>query len=337
MYQIKVSSARTFIHPLFPFLVIPLTKSFAFFLGIKLITSIKLLLALFSGTSAMFVFALARVLLKSTLFAALAAVFMLTSASYIFWSAVPETYVFGSATISATFFFSLAMNLRPRAHVFLHFFTMAFTITNWMAAVLASLSQFKISLALRVCALGLVIAIVASLWQAALLTGAEMFWYSGSVQGEVRFMRLPSFENIPLYGQRIVNFLFVSIVAPEPNLRGDTVRSSFTYSALGWSGLISWSAILGAGVVRAFSISTRLQFCLVVGVFALFQLGMHVIYGDEPFLYSMHFLPALVLIGCLSLTGRYRWFFAALMVFSIMTNTLNNYWRFQEAIDLMPL
>lgn len=336
MSDVESRHGRLRIHPLFSFLILPPTKLLAAVPGVSVAMAIKLVLALFAGTSAAFVYALARTLLKNTFFAVITAVFMLTSSSYVFWSAVPETFIFGSAAISATFFFSIAVNLSARAHLPLHFFTLAFTTTNWVAAILASLSQFKISVVVKLSLIAFVIVVIGSIWQKALLPSAGVFWLPGVIQGEVRFMSLPSLENIPLYGWRALNFIFASIVAPAPSLIGKTVYSSLNYSPIGWIGLISWFVILAAGVTRAFYIQTRRRFWIVVGGFVVFQLILHMIYGDEPFLYSTHFLPALVLIGCVSLTGPQRWFFAALMCVSIGCNLVNNYTRLLEAVALMP-
>ena len=327
-------------HPLFSLIVLPPIRFLAlYYLNGDVLFAIKLILAFFAAISAAFVYALARALLRKILFALLTTAFMLTSATFIFWSAVPETFLFGSAAISATFFFAIVGNSSPRIHVLLHVFSLAFTITNWLAAILASLSRFKLSSAVMVFLAGAIIASVLAIWQQGFLPGAPVFFlHMGpeDIKREGAFMALPSLENIPLYVARVSNYFFATVIAPEPAYNGKGVYSSLNYSPVGWIGIASWLVIFGAGVVRAFFISSRRRFLIVVGGFTVYQLALHLVYGDEPFLYSMHFLPALILIGCLSLTGKYRNYFAALMCISIICNLVNNVTRFLEAIALMP-
>jgi hypothetical protein len=345
MFRRDVWLGRAGAHPIFGLLIFPPTRLLGLQLGPNFLLAIKLVIAFFAATSVVFVFALARVLLKNMFLALLTTLFMLSSATFIFWSAVPESFIFGSAAISATFFFSIAVNLSPRAHVPLHVLTLAFTITNWLAAILASLSQFRISSVMVICLAGLVIVAVLALIQRAIFIDSPLFFLEPTTEWDRHYMSLPSFENIPLYGQRTLNFLFATIVAPEPSINLDRrsfignalIQSSLNYSPVGWIGIASWLVIFGAGLVKAFFISSRRQFLIVVGGFSIFQLALHIVYGDEPFLYSMHFLPALVLIGCLSLIGRYRWYFAALMSVAIACNLVNNYGRFVEAVALVPL
>ena len=74
---------------------------------------------------------------------------------------------------------------------------------------------------------------------------------------------------------------------------------------LGIVGVILWSLLLGLGLWAL--LSTKRPRRSVWRLASLLgQLGLHTLYGDETFLYSLHFLPLLITVAALSTLTHLR-------------------------------
>jgi len=63
---------------------------------------------------------------------------------------------------------------------------------------------------------------------------------------------------------------------------------------------------LGLGVWALFSVERQRRLRIVLGVMLLGQLAQHMVFGEETFLYSIHFAPLLVIVVALSTLTRAR-------------------------------
>lgn len=102
--------------------------------------------------------------------------------------------------------------------------------------------------------------------------------------------------------------------------------SHFMFSAAGWIGLLAWGAILAAGVWqiarRRIEGNPRLLAGLCVGIGC--NVALHMIFGDDLFLYSAHWMP--LLVGAAALATRPLWgaawfkFAAAVVAVALIVN-----------------
>ena len=73
--------------------------------------------------------------------------------------------------------------------------------------------------------------------------------------------------------------------------------SLFSHSLIGISALLLWACLLVAGIVAAFRSKSRQYFFLMVGGATVGQLLLHLVYGDETFLYALNWLPLLIALA----------------------------------------
>lgn len=247
----------------------------------------------------------------SIIFAALGAV----SAAAIFWSTVPETYIFGSLTILLTIGFAVFAATRVLAAGWFTAFSalsLSMTVTNWMAGLLTVKlnNSWRRSIAITRDAF----LVVTLLWavQHALFPTARFFLFSPE---ERHYLLLNDASGLLT---RLVSFFIHPMVMPaveslenpwQPSWPLYSVQASAIGSAglLGWVATLLWLGLLGLGLRGLLTHREGWDRArLVLGLTVLGQLALHMVYGDELFLYSLHWLPLLVLIAGLGSLGPQR-------------------------------
>ena len=103
-----------------------------------------------------------------------------------------------------------------------------------------------------------------------------------------------------------------------------------------WWGAVAvglWMALLALGLWGFFASKKHTKLRLVLGLSLLGQIGLHLVYGDETFLYSLHFLPLLIVLSAFSTLTRAR--LASLVLAGILLITLgiNNGLQFAQAVE----
>jgi hypothetical protein len=112
-------------------------------------------------------------------------------------------------------------------------------------------------------------------------------------------------------------FFLSSMVAPrtelsrfEPTPVGPMF--SFQHARVGSSGPVGlaatllWSLLLLAGLAALLAGRGDIRFRLALGTTLLGQLALHMLYGEETFLYTLHIIPLLVLCAAQATLGRLR-------------------------------
>ncbi|MDJ0707545.1 MAG: hypothetical protein QNJ46_30080 [Leptolyngbyaceae cyanobacterium MO_188.B28] len=332
---------RTKVHPLFSLLAFPpvfaLQKAFQ-------LTPLQAVNWVMAGMAALWI-GLLFVLLRSlncrrgdaVLFSLLGA----TSAAAVFWFVVPETYPFGSVTILAALLFaSLAQTKRLSSlgYVAISAATLSMTITNWMVGILTALvnQPRKRAAQLSINAFCL----VTVLW------GVQKFLFTTSVfflgdREEQQYVLDPDAGG-PL--QIVQSFFAHAQIMPairavdkfnRPEWPVLTTQLSSPGSASFWgaAGVVVWLALLGLGFWSLFSLKQHPKFRLVLGLSLLGQLALHLVYGDETFLYSLHFAPLLLIVAALTTLTPYRRWGLLLASGVLLCTVINNYQQFVYATD----
>jgi hypothetical protein len=96
-----------------------------------------------------------------------------------------------------------------------------------------------------------------------------------------------------------------------------------------------WIALLGLGVWALFALQDHARVRMALGVTVLGQIALHLIYGEETFLYSMHYMPLLVAIACLSTLTRARPLALTLAVCCVALTAVNNGAELERTRGLM--
>jgi hypothetical protein len=333
---------RINVHPLFVLLTHPLVTLLRSLTGASAVTAARLLIAFFAGVWIVLVFSLFRLLgcrrLDATIFALLGVV----SASALFWIGLIETYLLGSISILLAI---LAVGLTsPGKSLWITLasaFSLSVTVTNWMAGLLATAVSFSWKRACVLVATALCLVVV--FW------GVEKFFYP-----QCPFFLSPSSEksyiNNPLSGGPITSikaFVFHTMVMPRIRPFED-MKSKWRWcgyiriqvdrpgagSGLGTVAAALWIVLLGIGLWGLVTKKERVKLRLVLAGTLLGQMALHSIYGEETFLYSLHFAPLLLGVAAMGVQTRLRPFVLALAAGLILTAGANNFSQLSKAINL---
>ncbi|OYY50777.1 MAG: hypothetical protein B7Y48_00965 [Methylophilales bacterium 28-44-11] len=275
--------------------------------------------------------------LDASVFALLGA----SSSAALFWLHVPETYALSSISIMFAVglsAYTYQKKLPDWIYATVNAFSIGMTITNWMAGILSTLTTLPLKRAIRVFSYAVIIIVV--LWGVQkFIFPTSAFFIGNSEEGT--FIFAPSFERLISV---LITFFSHTIVAPE--LQINEVNKfgwpllSVQSSNIGSSGLLGWIAtglwliILSLGVWALYTIQSFKAFKITVALTLLGQFTLHFIYGEETFLYTLNFLPLLIVLAATATLTRYRKI-AILLSLTLMPILLvNNITQLKHAGDI---
>ena len=332
---------RTSVHPLFSLLSYTPVRVITGLTGAAPLTAMRTVTAAVAAGWCAALFLLLRVLLERRVEAALFTLLTSASGAAVFWFAVPESYSFGSLTIlAALLLVAVAEHRRVGTlwYILASAATLSITITNWMVGVFSAFVRQRWWKAIGVTVAALLI--VSALW----LVQKSVFPSAGSIldvgkETDFAFGRHDrGLRSVWRPGSAVVSFALHGAVVPEireiphpynkarPGLPIMLTQGSLPGSGSAWglAGAISWMGLLAIGLVGFFSCGQQKRFRLVLGLAILGQLLLHVVYGDETFLYSLHFQPLLVVLASFALFTRFGRVVIALTAVTIVCALVNN-------------
>ncbi|WP_374877063.1 DUF6080 domain-containing protein [Microseira sp. BLCC-F43] len=330
MTKAASSHYRTKVHPLFSLIAFPPVYLVKTVLGIKALTAVRLVIAAIAGLWVGALFILLRLIgclrLDATLFSILGA----TSASAMFWFVVPETYSFGSLTmIAALCLVAIAQyrKLSARWYVVVSALTLSITTTNWMAGIAATFTKYRRKRAWQITVNAFCLVVL--LWgvQKFIFPSAEFFIGD---REERSYIYKPTFGSLL---QVLQSFFAHTMVMPAIQIAHNNkdwsimlTQRSFPGSASLWGSIavVLWMALLGLGLWGFFSTRKHGKLRIVLGLTLLGQLALHAVYGSETFLYSLHFLPLLVVLAAWSTQTPARPIALVLAGMLVLTAGVNN-------------
>lgn len=333
---------RTKVHPLFSLFCCLPTLVLKKVVGLEPSNAFRLVLASSAAVWIAGLFILFRLIglarLDAGVFTALGGV----AASTLFWFCVPETFPFGAISLLVPMIV-LAAGARYRlpewTTVAASVASLSMTSTNWMAGLLVAGFRHPLRIAMRLSLYAFVI--VTLLWGVQKVVFPTAQFFIGDRE-EANYMR-------PLgLGPAVSTartFFLSSMIMPEFGLVRDQeshrILSSIEQSKLrrtglaGRIGLGAWVALLAAGTIAVFrsSVDHAFRACLVLLIGG--QLALHICYGDEVFLYSLHFAPLLVIlagIACMSTLRKPSLLFALALIPCAAINNLGMFDRMAEFV-----
>lgn len=301
---------RTEVHTLFSLLVcgpcLLLQR-----LGMRAGAAVALVLA---ANAAAFSALLHRLLLSITRRLADASVFWalaLSSGSVVVWIRVPETYPFGATAILLALTVAATPALRERLpwHVAAGIAACGTTITNGMASLAAAVAALPVLRAVRAAALVLAAVGLLAGVQKAVFPRAKLL---PDPREEVRYLASPA--EMPGATRRFfLDSLWPAGAAARPDGEPGTTEVvlarprtpiGLLATLAAWG---AWSALLVVGLGTVWAERRDEPLALALLLFLGGQLLLHLAYGaSETFLYSLHWLPSLVLAGAFAARGRGR-------------------------------
>uniref|UniRef100_B8HVA6 Uncharacterized protein n=1 Tax=Cyanothece sp. (strain PCC 7425 / ATCC 29141) TaxID=395961 RepID=B8HVA6_CYAP4 len=329
-------------HPLLPLLVFPVVLVFSKFFHLDSLAAVKLLTVIISIAWVLALYTLFRVMhcrpLDAFLFSLLGGV----SAAAVFWLVVPESFALGSLTILLGFIFVVLSQYHPFSafwYVALNVLTVSITITNGMVGFFATIINHRWLKSLQICFISL--ALATGLWvlQRLVFINSGFPFQLRTFIGEKKFMSAPDSSRILAV---ISSFFYQTMVMPATQflnspLRPDWVKldvNTLDPGSGGWWGTIavlSWTGLLVLGFWGFCTTKQHQKLRVVLGVTLGVQLLMHSIYGvEETFIYSLHFIPLLLLLAAFSLFTRFRPLSLGLVLILLVSAGLNNRMQFNS-------
>ena len=295
-------------HPLFPYLGVIPVKALGL-LGVPERSAVCFLLALGVGlSSALFALTLSLTVRRRLLQVLIQALF-LCSSSFLFWSGNCERFAMSSASILATTADAAHISARGRASavlvVVMSVVSLSITLTNWMFGLLLSLFSFPLKRALRLIVYGLLI--TAGLWllQGLFINQREHLlhvdkWnqnfvlhpYAGGLlqRATVVFEHMIVMPSVHHYGYSgLLSMDATQLLGVQHSSPGGT-------GPLGLGLVITWSALFIVGAISWLRRKEKTMFDRFLSLSLLGQLLFHMAYGNELFLYGLHFTPLLLLL-----------------------------------------
>lgn len=332
---------RTNVHPLQPLFMYPPTKALMM-LGLSERIATIACLSGIAGLWASVLFAALRGMGLRRPDSLVFTAFGCATSSAIFWLPVPEVYGLAAITVTATFAFATLIqnNRLPRAVLpFVSAFSMAMTTTNWMAGILVSLTTQHYARAIRITCDALLIVTVLFIIQKLIFPFSQFF--IPDVAHELKFI------GHDLAGEpsnRLAAFFVYGIAIPQvPFLDNpqfpDWMRLSVQLSPLSdlsvtaLLGLALWAPVLVLGLGYGLWAQKNRPLALALAGYLCFELVLHLFYGDELFIYSLNYVPAMILIAGFAAQSVLRPYVLGAMVVATVAVGSNNLAEFTRVTD----
>jgi hypothetical protein len=214
------------------------------------------------------------------------------------------------------------------------------TTTNWMVGILTTVTHHNWKRALQIIVNGFCIVVL--LWAIQKYLFPSAFFFLGDREEEQYITTAVSFESIL---QVFQSFFYHSMVMPaiqevyypKESWPWMLTQNSLAGSAgkMGVIAVLIWTGLLGLGFWALFYLDKYLKLRIVLGLTILGQLVLHSLYGPETFLYSLHFVPLLVILTALSTLTPARPLALLLAGGLILTAGYNNGIQFNKAFDFV--
>jgi len=259
-----------------------------------------------------------------------------TSAA-LFWTAIPETYEFGSLAILVVLIAAAIAERRATIPAWVDVAasaaSMSILVTNFMVSLASLISRYRPRQAVQIACNALIVVV--------LLWGLQKYFFPSAhfFIGEHDKGSPPS----PKLTALAVIFLH-SFVAPEiwsrPNeLPGQWPMLSFQHAGLGslhflrLAALICWACLLGFAVWALVRLPQHPRFRSTLALSIAGQLVLHLAYGNETFLYALDWMPLLIAAAALATLTRWRKLVLVIATVFAITAGMHNASVLQIALD----
>jgi hypothetical protein len=340
------NGARTALHPLYPFAVHPMTWLGRALFQRSAFDSVRLTLALFAAAWTVLLYLVARAISLSRADASLITLLGLAGASPRFWFVVPETFLLGGLALLGTVLVAAHSERRPLGdawYVASGVAALGSTISNWFSGLLLALTTASLTRAIRIALLTL--GVVTSLWI------VERVFYPNisfifDPQGVRSHLRLPDADRTTDVAR-----VFFAHTAVAPRLEACTGTPaemvpfflSFQAAPIGSAGLlgvlatVAWFALLLLGGHALLRLVHRRKVRVLLAGSLVSQFLLHLVYGGETFLYSIHWWGLLVVVVALALERPPRLAVRGLAILFIVTAGAQNLQVWSSALPVFQI
>lgn len=328
---------RTSVHPLFPAVAIPLVGLCAKLFGLSKMQAVRVVVAASAGLWIVLFYGLLRLLRCRRLDAVVFSLVAASSAGAMFWSAIPETYVLGSSTIIAVLILAAVAQTRPIPawlDVTIGAASLSMLVTNFMVWLASLVTRHRLQHAIQLACNALLAVVLLWAVEKYLLPSSQFFMGAHEKSGA------------PPLGSGLAVIFLHSMVMPEawslPNEQvGLWPKISLQHTALGHIdalkvvALASWLCLLCAGAWALARLPQYPRFRAMLALSIAGQLALHMVYGNETFLYALDWIPLFVTAAALATLGRGRWVVLTLASVFAVTAGIHNAQQLQATLALL--
>lgn len=337
---------RLKVHPLLSLQTFPPTYALKK-LGLSDYQSIQVVSVVIASLWGLTLYTLFRIFGCGKIDAVLLLMLAWSSAATIFWLPTPESYALGSISIMFALMLAIVASKKQVAswvYVVISGFSFSVTVTNWMAGILATYTTQPKKRATFITLAALLL--VTALW----VVEKQIFPAAGFFIGddeEVNYMYLPYLQRITSVLLNIISHTAVTpeiLTLPNYHVFGEGgfnwIMVSIQDAGLGSATIagkiatILWGILLGLGLWSLLKTSQLRAYKITLIFTLLGQMALHILYGEETFLYSLHFLPLLLGVIAFSLFQPIRPVAIILMLLAIPLMMLNNWQQFIVTKDI---
>jgi hypothetical protein len=306
---------RLNVHPLFSLAAFPIVSLLQNLPGLSSFDAALLYQAAIAGIWGGSLFVVLRLLRLSALEATAGSLLGISSASSVMWFSVTETFGISSLSLLATMgFAALALHrqLPWQAYVVASAASLSMTVTNWMAGLALVGLAFPIRRAVRLSLYALAAVAVLALLQKLIFPSAGLFFLGSTHEHEYMMV-----EQAGSFFNKLAALVFHAQVMPEILTRAPT--EPFRWSALsvqhsvpgsgsfaGGVAIWVWVLLLSAGAWGAVKSLQHRTFTSLLALVLGGQILLHLVYGDETFLYTQHLTPLWILLTAFTVFTRLK-------------------------------
>jgi hypothetical protein len=329
---------RTNVHPLFPLLTIPLVGGCVKVFGLSKMQAVRVLIAAGAALWIALFYTLLRLLRCRRLDAVVFSLVAASSAGAMFWSAIPETYLFGSLTIIAVLVIAAVAESGRRVPAWLDVAagaaSLSILVTNFMVWLASLVARYRLQPAIQLACNALMTVVLLWALEKYLLPSAQFFLGGREKTGA------------PPLGSALAVIFLHSMVAPEvwslPNEQiGLWPKLSLQHTALGQIGVLKviaiacWLGLLCAAAWALARLPRYPRFRATLALSIAGQIALHIVYGNETFLYALDWIPLFVTAAALASLTRGRWIVLTLAAIFAVTAGIHNAQQLKTTLALL--
>jgi hypothetical protein len=341
-------NSRAVVHPLFLLMTYPPVVVAKALAGVDAAAAVTGVVALVAASWGVLLFLFLRGIGCGRFDAAIVCLLALSSAASMFWFPVPETFGLGSVTILCALVFVVMdrrLRIHPAGYVAMNVLTLGVTSSNVMVGAAATAATHRVGHAMRIGFAALTMAM--ALWGAQKLVSPSsgFFFNVTELGGESRFVLQPQ-SGGP--GQVARSMFLHTMVMPAIRVVQEPVGKDWpimltqrsaagSASVWGRSGVVLWTVLLVMGFWALLAGGGQRPLRFALGLALAGQLVLHIVYGKETFLYSMHFLALLVPLVGLAFRSAARPVARVLVCLLLVCTVINNAREFSHAVALFEV
>jgi hypothetical protein len=340
---------RSQVHPIFALIANPACVTFHKLFRLDLNASADLFLALTAGIWMVLMYIVIRQLGFDRGLASMASVLGVLTTSGLFFFSVPETYGLSSVSILATiaiFLFTKGKSRTTVGAILASAASLSMTVTNWSLGLLLTLRKCRFRSWLQISINAFFVITVLWSIEKAIMPSAEFFT---GVAGERQYIRRLTpgevvHTTVVVVSHTVVAPLpiEVSTFGAEEGLIGPVWTKGLSIQSV-WPGSGSIAGLVLAGLWLAVLVLGTVTLARTksdpigppVLVFLLLQVLLHLLYGAETILYSLNWMPVLVIVSVYAFQrlGRLRWPAMALFIAFLAYNNFRQFQHVAQIVD----